>query len=275
MLNEARIKAAVIDKLMKRHYADGSVLISEMPVAGYPRRVDLVMANGNLEAFEIKGENDSLARLEGQMSAYVPSFDKVTLVVAPKFVAAVLERYPAGVEVWEARLAQDQSVQLTRRRRVAARAIACRTTLAGYLRKVELIRFLRLQGIQTAAGDARAELLLRLDEVHVTRLRRFVLESIKTRFRASHDAFALTRGDCTLAEDLAALRRNGHRRHSDVKGVAVSSGRTRATDSLDVPAGAPRRAVDGPRLQRRYGVAIETVPPFVLLRSSASAQKLN
>lgn len=98
---EARLKAAVIDRLMSSpHVDDDAVLISEMTVANWSRRADLVLANGNLWAFEIKSEADSLSRLAGQVQTFRTHFEKLTLVVASRFENKVLHTLPEGVGLW-------------------------------------------------------------------------------------------------------------------------------------------------------------------------------
>ncbi|CAQ83853.1 MULTISPECIES: sce7726 family protein [Photorhabdus] len=70
---EDSIKAALIDWLIERNELnDNAVLINELPIANFSRRVDLALANGKLHAYEIKSDSDSLARLEGQISTYIP-----------------------------------------------------------------------------------------------------------------------------------------------------------------------------------------------------------
>ena len=268
MLNEAQIKAAVIDRLLERGKSNDGVLISELAVARHPRRVDLAWANGSLQAFEIKSDFDSLTRLDGQMLAYASSFDKVTLAVAPKFVHAVLNRYPSNVEVWEVYSGRGEVVHVTQRRRGVSQPIRCRATLAGFLRKAEIVKFLRLHGVRVKPTHPRTDLISLLDRMPVASLRPFVLSSIQDRFRGPHDAFIALRRGATEVRDLAGLQRCVT---AQANLTAPSAGTiTSRGSTLDyVCFSTPRqRALDVQRLSRQYGVDIETIPRAVLLRSS-------
>lgn len=100
---EARLKAAVIDRLLSsKHIDDDAVLISEMTVANWSRRADVVLANGRLWGFELKSEADSLSRLEGQIETFRAHFEKLTIVIADRFFERVLRLVPDGVGVWVA-----------------------------------------------------------------------------------------------------------------------------------------------------------------------------
>jgi hypothetical protein len=98
---ETRLKAAVIDRLIdKAHVDDDAVLVSEMTVANWSRRADVVLANGSLWGFEIKSEVDSLSRLPGQISTFLSHFEKLTIVAAERYSVAVQRMLPDGVGLW-------------------------------------------------------------------------------------------------------------------------------------------------------------------------------
>ena len=100
---EVRLKAAIIDRLFDRaHIDDDAVLISEMTVANWSRRADVVLANGSLWAFEVKSELDSLTRLPGQLDAFTTHFEKVCVVCAPRFETGARALLPEGVGLWVA-----------------------------------------------------------------------------------------------------------------------------------------------------------------------------
>lgn len=266
VLNEAMIKAAVIDRLLRHHADQDMVLISEMVVARYARRADLAVANGHMHAFEIKSELDTLVRLDGQMEAYAAQFDKVTLVVATKFVDSVLDRYKRNVEVWEA-YQQKDSVQLKLRRRGICQPVRSGRILAGFLRKTDIVAFLRSVGICVSPTHPRVQLLSLMETVNVARLRRFVLSTIKLRYRPSHDAFMMHRHGPTQPNDLVALQR-------------MSGVRNESSDRPSSPpallGGEPHpyeRPVDTARLSERYGLHAELIPRAVLLRSNKTISR--
>lgn len=191
-LSEREIKAAVVDYLAQRKALDDGVVINELPVANWSRRADLAVANGKLQAIEIKSDLDSLRRLDGQVALFSSRFDKVVLVTTHRFLSAALERLPVEVEVWEASRGK-LGVVLRVVRRGKTQEIRNHHILASYLLKPELMSFLRLCGLQIAAGASRDELEKAVALTPINKLRKFVLERLKSRYRREQDSPLLTR----------------------------------------------------------------------------------
>ena len=75
--------------------ADDACLVEELSIEGGAARVDVAVIGSRLEAFEIKSDRDSFARLHNQIHAYNRTFDRITLVTGPAFAAAALEVMPS------------------------------------------------------------------------------------------------------------------------------------------------------------------------------------
>lgn len=60
-------------------------LYEELRIEGGASRVDFALVNGITHAYELKSDVDSLNQLSNQIHAYGRVFDKVTIVVAPKW----------------------------------------------------------------------------------------------------------------------------------------------------------------------------------------------
>lgn len=75
-LREQEVKIALINWLYINGHLNDATIINEMVVANWARRADLAVANGNLHAFEIKSDFDSLKRLEGQLSTFSSRFEQ-------------------------------------------------------------------------------------------------------------------------------------------------------------------------------------------------------
>lgn len=100
---EADIKALLIKNLhSKGRLKDDSLVVSELTVGDFSRRVDLVVASPKeLIAYEIKSASDNLNRLTGQINDYLKYFDKVIVVVDSSHINSTLKIAPANVGVWE------------------------------------------------------------------------------------------------------------------------------------------------------------------------------
>lgn len=101
-LGEKQIKRLLTQHIRAAEVGARARILSELCVARFARRADVVLVNGQLSAFEIKGERDKLDRLPGQIETYMQHFERVTVVCAPRHTAAVLRIASEAVGVWEA-----------------------------------------------------------------------------------------------------------------------------------------------------------------------------
>lgn len=203
MLSERDIKKAVLEKILPQTMAqEGAVVVSEMVIGKADRRADLVIANGHLQAIEIKSDLDSLRRLEGQLSAYLTHFDKVTLVLSPKFVEHALSHSPERVAVWEASESRSGTTRLTVRRQGRLEPISDKWALCDFLLKAELVRMIKPRDPSAKIAELSRESLIKQAVAHpLAVIRRNVLASIKERYRETFAQF-LRSSDESLTESL-------------------------------------------------------------------------
>jgi frataxin-like iron-binding protein CyaY len=208
MLNESDIKAALIDKLIERGMLQNAVLINEMVVANWSRRADIAVVNGKLYAFEIKSDFDSLQRLEGQVSAYLDRFDKVTVVTTRKFANLISEQMPPDVEIWEA-TSEEGEVSFRVARRGKTKEITCKRTLCGFLLKSEIVSFLRQRNELSSLHEMnRDELISMAKGYSLKDLRSYVLSCLKARYEQTFKAFMRDKGKKTIPENLNSLSKS-------------------------------------------------------------------
>jgi hypothetical protein len=200
---EARLKAAVIDKLyLSSHVDRDAVLVSEMVVDNWSRRADVVLANGKLWCFEIKSEMDSLSRLPGQIDTFARSFEKLVIVVARKFEEAARVLLPEGVGLW----VEDADGALKERVRPRVMALSKEAAITA-MTAAELRRLLACNGTAPAGDAQRAQLSQLAACLPASDLANAARDAIKKRHRARHAVFEERRmKDGTMAA-LSALRR--------------------------------------------------------------------
>lgn len=257
VLNERIIKAAVVDRLFRAGALKDAVLINEMVIANWSRRVDLAVANGHLHAFEIKSDLDTLRRLTGQVATYLDRFDKVTVVTTSKFVKIVRDQTDDRVEVWEA--AETRGIiTLKVVRRGRSRDVVNTRMLCSYLLKPELVTLLMAHGYYETTSTPRETLLSLAESLPIRALRKFTLEALKMRYRKTFDAFQQRRTSNTKPEDLMLLSKARLNAHTLIH--------TTVLEPL-LPKNA--RRVDLAALRKKYGPLPENMPELVLKRSAA------
>lgn len=207
MLNELKIKLALIDQLIELGMLDDAVLINEMVIANWSRRADVAVANGKLFAYEIKSDFDTLKRLDGQITAYLSQFDRVTVVTTPKFSQAVIEQMPKEVEVWETSTTNDE-IKFKVVRKGKTKLISNKNKLAGFLTKSEIVSALKAQGLPYNPTYSRDMLTTQLNLLRSNFVREYVLRCLKSRYKVTSEIFMSNRLLKTTPDNLNDLSKS-------------------------------------------------------------------
>ncbi len=85
--NEKKIKATLIDYLLREGRGSNNIICAEVPFLGGRRWADIVeLKENSLVAYEIKSELDSLVNLSDQLADYMDTFNEVYVVLSKKFI---------------------------------------------------------------------------------------------------------------------------------------------------------------------------------------------
>jgi hypothetical protein len=101
-MRDADVRQVLRDRLQATAVIDdGARLVEELGLSMGSVRADMAVVNGILKGYEIKSEQDTLARLKVQASLYSQVFDTVTLVVAERHLKKAARLVPDwwGIEV--------------------------------------------------------------------------------------------------------------------------------------------------------------------------------
>lgn len=211
MINSAKIKepdakAILIDYLIKTgKVKDDSVLIPEMRVAYGDRRVDLVLANGELHGFEIKSDADRLDRLAGQIESMMQRFERVTVVTTSKHLEQVRAVVPEQVGIML--LSRGRNQTKLKNVRKAKRSNLAREVLLKFLTVSGIREILRHSGYARLSKLSRSSLERLATEIKMIELRLGVLTFIKKKFRNFHEIFLQKRNEKTELIDLKLFHR--------------------------------------------------------------------
>lgn len=94
-LNDALIRQSFHEKkLRKQHAAANTLVLDELGLQHGRCRADIAVINGHFIGYEIKSDDDSLSRLNLQVTAYNAVFDNVTAVVGSRHLVGVQKIIP-------------------------------------------------------------------------------------------------------------------------------------------------------------------------------------
>ncbi|MCU5588941.1 sce7726 family protein [Bacillus cereus] len=93
-LKDSDIRNVLLNELRNQYKNDEAIVVNEMGVCQGKSRVDIAVVNGIIHGYEIKSESDTLKRLPRQMEDYNRVFDRMTIVVASKYLDEVRELIP-------------------------------------------------------------------------------------------------------------------------------------------------------------------------------------
>ncbi|WP_080428047.1 sce7726 family protein [Burkholderia ubonensis] len=264
---ERDIKVALISKLYEKGLLEDAALINEMVVANWSRRADLAVANGHLQAFEIKSDFDSLKRLDGQLSTYISRFEKVTVVCASRFTEEVLRRAHPRVEVLEV-IESNEAISFRLVRRGKLHRLQDRQILLGFLLKTEIQNLLKQNSIGFEVDCARHVLEDLATAISPSKIRTFLLTALKQRYSAtSADYLSRLRKNRKIsANDLTRLRKKKQDR--SIKNVEASLTSIEVGSSLNHWVN-----LDLDDLRDKYGNLPTGMPGSVLRRVRQNAAK--
>lgn len=99
------MKANDICSLLQTNYTNcnddtSALIVKELHICNGRSIVDLAIINDSLNAFEIKSNADSLARLPAQIEHYNKVFDYITIVVGESHLEKVIKVVPGFWGIW-------------------------------------------------------------------------------------------------------------------------------------------------------------------------------
>ncbi|HFZ7521657.1 TPA: sce7726 family protein, partial [Salmonella enterica subsp. enterica serovar Orion] len=209
LLREQDVKVAFIDWLFRKGLLENATIINEMVVANWSRRADLAVANGHLQAFEIKSDFDSLKRLDGQLETFTSRFEKVTVVCAPKFTYEISKKVSPDVGVIEY-LNTNKGIRFKIVQRGRKAIISNKKVYINFLLKKELQLLLIENGKRFLFESGREALERVAEQISLSRIRGFVLEAIKERYKETSNDYLekLAANELSNTSDLSLLSKS-------------------------------------------------------------------
>jgi hypothetical protein len=173
-MNDPEIRARLYPLLL------GGAYIDELPTG--TTRADVVhITPAFMHGYEVKGDNDTLQRVENQLRCYAEVYDFVTFVVTEKHLPKLLPRLPEWVGVL---VAEADDTVLREHRAAGYNATVQRAPLAALLLLEEVKQFLLARGLagaSTLRGREVTQFLRTTHTVPLSSLAQYVRERLLAR----------------------------------------------------------------------------------------------
>ncbi|TVT39503.1 sce7726 family protein [Hymenobacter setariae] len=173
-MNDPEIRARLYPSLV------GGVVIDELPTG--TTRADVVhITEAFMHGYEVKGDGDTLQRVENQLRCYAEVYDFVTFVVTEKHLPKLLPRLPEWVGVL---VAPADDLGLRQHRPAGYNATVQRAPLAALLWVEEIKQFLLARGLAGASTLRQREIAHYLRTTHtisLSSLAQYVRERLMAR----------------------------------------------------------------------------------------------
>lgn len=173
-MNDPEIRARLYPLLL------GGVVIDELPTG--TTRADVVhITDTFMHGYEVKGDGDTLQRVENQLRCYAEVYDFVTFIVTEKHLPKLLPRLPEWVGVL---VAPADNLGLREHRPAGYNATVQRAPLAALLWVEEIKQFLLargLAGVSTLRQREVANFLRTTQTIPLSSLAQFVRERLIAR----------------------------------------------------------------------------------------------
>ncbi len=134
--------------LRRQHAAKGTRVLNELGLIHGACRADIAVVNGRLIGYEIKSDEDTLARLKSQVAAYNSIFDNVTIIVGRRHEVAIPKHVPKWWGIVISREGERGAVHFEVRRRAVANPGVDPLSVAQLLWRDEVIEALRMHGVE-------------------------------------------------------------------------------------------------------------------------------
>jgi len=160
-VRDTDIRRAVAALVARRQADREHLLVDEVDVRVASRRIDLLLVNRTLTAFEIKSDFDTLARLPDQAKAYGLVAERALLVVGHRHAEAAVSAVPGWWGVWIASAGPRGGPRLHPDRRPQRNPEPDPEAVAGLLLRDELLAELDHLGGRRGLGAAGVDELRR------------------------------------------------------------------------------------------------------------------
>lgn len=199
---EIRIKAILVDYLIKSTVEKDFVIATELPFSSGRRKADIIMISKDTCAFEIKSARDNYDRLIDQAKDYVRTFDYSYLIVETPLTKQNMEKLPPRMGV----ITLNENLEFKKIKTAKRVLRPVKYNLASFLWRDDIVAILTDRHVRYDRQDDIHKLRLRLiSKLSTKELRSLANSSLLRRYSSRFNKFLAERGKATHSEDIRIL----------------------------------------------------------------------
>lgn len=157
-------------------------IIPEMAVCDGFSRVDIAVANGKLCGYEIKSDADTLERLPQQQEFYNKTFDKMFIVVGPKYESVIESYIPEWWGIYVAYYDKKNNIKIKTQKKAHINKNLCAESLLELLWRDEIVTLLKINGFNGLSSKNRRILRqIAIENLSLSQIKNYTRETLKRR----------------------------------------------------------------------------------------------
>ena len=181
-MRDIDIREPLMKKLIKQNMEHDFRIIPEMAVCDGFSRVDIAVANGKLCGYEIKSDADTLERLPQQQEFYNKTFDKMFIVVGPKYESVIESYIPEWWGIYVAYYDKKNNIKIKTQKKAHINKNLCAESLLELLWRDEIVTLLKINGFNGLSSKNRRILRqIAIENLSLSQIKNYTRETLKRR----------------------------------------------------------------------------------------------
>lgn len=181
-MKDIDIRKPLIEKIIRQNKSHNYRIIPEMSICDGFSRVDIAVANGKLCGYEIKSDADTLDRLPQQQEFYNKTFDKMYIVVGPKYQSIIETLVPDWWGIYVANYNKSGNIYFKQIRKAHVNKNISAEALLELLWKDEISTLLKNNQIKGISSKNRRMLRkIAIENLSLRKIKEYTRETLKLR----------------------------------------------------------------------------------------------
>ncbi|MCE3232320.1 MAG: hypothetical protein K0R98_577, partial [Rickettsiaceae bacterium] len=194
----------LLTQLINDEKSSINIYASEVPYLSGKRRVDILEIGSNtLHAYEIKGDNDSLARIKEQTVDYLDTFDYTSVVITQKYLSSIRSIIPKSVGII---LFDTDNKNIKNLRKATKRKRLKKKNLLHFLWRNDLLKLINVYNKSKVPNQETHILRWQAEKILSTNnIKIYAIDILKKRYGNKYINFLSEKGSIVSEDDIINL----------------------------------------------------------------------